>query len=46
MAQLPNLPKYFSGEAILDIKGFKNLSMSILSLPLSRRYIEMLGGNF
>jgi CheY-like chemotaxis protein len=43
---LQNLPKYFTGEQVLDTKSFKNSPLSILSLPLSRKYIEMLGGAF
>ncbi len=41
-----NIAKLFTAEAILDIKNFKSYPISILSLPLSRKYIEMMGGKF
>jgi CheY-like chemotaxis protein/signal transduction histidine kinase len=41
---IQNLANVFNGNALLDLKSMKNSPVTVLSLPLAKRYIDALGG--
>ncbi len=41
---IQNINEYFLGGLILDTKSLRSTPISVLSLPLSRKFVEMMGG--